>query len=143
MLSRWFDDDIFKRMEQMQQEMARLVSAFRAPGSGGVFPAINIYDNGEAYLARAELPGVNPGDVDVTVTGDTLHIKGKREIPAAGGDVAHHRRERAAGQFNRAFRLPEAVDSGKVEARFSNGILEVMLPRAEQARRRKVNIKTD
>ena len=151
MLSRWFSDDVLQKMEQMHREMNNLLQTFRpfaeraVPWStfGGVFPAINIYDNGEGYVARAELPGVDPNDVEVTVTGNTLNIKGKRDIPDAGDAVAYHRRERAAGQFNRAFRLPDAVDSGKVEARFTNGILEVMLPKAEQAKQRKVRIKTE
>ncbi len=151
MLSRWFSDDLVQKMEQMQKEMNDFLQTFRPfserampwASFGGVFPAINIYDNGEGYVARAELPGVDPKDVEVTVTGNTLNIKGKREIPDAGEKVAYHRRERAAGQFNRAFRLPDAVDSAKVEARFTNGILEVMLPKAEQAKQRKVQIKTE
>jgi len=143
MLGTWFDDGLFERMERMRREMNQLMGAFRPFVGGGVFPAINIYDNGEAYIAQAELPGVDPREVDVTVTGNTLNVKGKREIQPAGDKAAYLRRERAAGEFNRAFKLPEAVDSGKVQAIFRNGILQVMMPRAEQAQARKVSIKAE
>lgn len=143
MTGTWFNSGLWERMEQMQREMNRLLENMRPAIPGAVFPAINIYDNGEAYIAQAELPGVDPQEVEVTVTGNTLTLAGKRGDDPVAEKAAYLRRERAGGQFNRAFKLPEAVDSGKVQAIFRNGILQVMMPRAEQAKARKVSIKAE
>lgn len=144
-LVRWFGNDVVNRMEQMQREMNRLWSADWNPWAthANVFPAINIYDDGESYIARAELPGVAPDDIDVTVTGKTLTLRGKREIAKAAEGATYHRRERRAGEFRRAFDLPDMVDGDKVQAQFTDGILEILLPRAEQAKERKVQVKAD
>ena len=141
-LVRWFGGDVYNRMERMQREMNRLWSAAWIPSQGyaNVFPPINIYDDGESYIARAEMPGVKTGDIDITVTGKTLTLRGKRTIELAGKDETYHRRERSAGEFRRAFDLPEQVDGEKVQANFTNGVLEILLPRAEQAKERKVQV---
>jgi len=114
----------------------------RTQPTTSVYPPINIYDDGESFIARAEIPGVDPQNLDVTVTGDTLTIRGKREIALPDETCCYHRRERSAGEFRRAFNLPEMVDSTKVVAQASNGVLEILMPRAEQAKQRKVQIKT-
>lgn len=140
---RWFgENDLWKRMEQMQSDMERIWSQF-SPHSAtghGVFPPMNIYDNGESFIVRAEVPGVNPKDIDITVASDTLNIRGKRELKAECQEGCYHRRERKGGDFRRAFTLPTAVDATKVQAQVANGILEIRLPRAEQAKMRKIEI---
>ena len=144
-LVRWFrDNDIFEQMERMQRDMNRLWSSYMPQSSSpqGVYPPINVYDNGEVYVVRAELPGVDPKDIDINVTADTLSIKGKREIDTNGGS-SYHRRERDAGTFNRAFTLPEKIDHNKVTAKTKNGILEIVLPRAPEAQTRKIEIKAN
>lgn len=113
-------------------------TASHAPG---VFPPINIYDDGESYIARTEIPGVDPKTLDITVTGDTLTIKGKRELDIDDSNICFHRRERSFGEFRRAFNLPEQVDNTKVKATSLNGVLEILLPRAEQAKQRKISVK--
>jgi len=141
----WLSEgDFASRMNRLQREMERLWSTgWGGIGHGSsVYPQINIYDDGESYIARAEVPGVDPGDIDVTVTGDTLTIRGKREIEPPGENSSYHRRERSSGEFRRAFTLPEQVDSSKVVAKSTNGVLEIVLPRAEQAKQRKIEIKT-
>jgi len=149
-LIRWPDEsDLFgqmeRRLEQMNRDMGSLWSSIRPFSSishVGVFPPMNIYDDGEGYVARAELPGVDPKDIDITVTGDTLTIRGKREIKQINGQNSYHRRERKSGEFKRAFSLPNRVDSNKVSAISKNGILEIYLPRAEESKQRKIEIKT-
>ncbi len=149
-LIRWFDDSdnlsqMERHMEQMQRDMGSLWSFFRPFSSTaqvGVFPPMNIYDDGESYIARAELPGVDPNDIDITITGDTLNIRGKREIKQLSGASSYHRRERKSGEFKRAFNLPDKVDSSKVSAGCKHGILEIRLPRAEESKQRKIEIKT-
>lgn len=143
-LLRFFEqDDLFNKMEQMQREMNKLWSAAwsSSPMGSGVFPAMNIYDDGESFIVRAELPGVKSDDIDISVAGKTLSISGKRTIEPLSETETYHRRERKSGEFRRAFDMPDMVDSNKVMAQFSNGILEVMLPRAEQAKMRKIEVK--
>ena len=134
---RFFGDDVFRQMEQMRRDVERIRSAF----DQGVYPAINIYDDSESFIVRAELPGVKSDDIDIQVTGKTLNIKGTRKIDPVEEKFSYHRRERKWGDFRRAVDLPEPIDSEKVSANFNNGVLEVLLPRAEQAKQRKIEVK--
>lgn len=141
MFTRNLFGDMLERMERMQNEMERLFSAARPFGELAVYPPINIYDDGERFIARAELPGVDPADLEVSVAGNTLTISGKRIIPPAGENAAYHRRERQSGEFRRAFTLPDLVDSSKVTAASKFGVLEIVMPRSEQAKMKKIPVK--
>jgi HSP20 family protein len=125
----------------MRRELDRVFGQGAVARPQAVYPAINIYDDGESFIARAELPGVSAGELDVTVTGNTLTLKGERKPYEAPEGASYHRRECDCGKFNRSFRLPEPVDSTKVSASYENGVLELLLPRAESAKARKVEIK--
>lgn len=144
-LIRWLGhDDAWSRMDQMRQEMNNLWrSQWKWPSSGNVYPAMNVYDDGESFIVRAEIPGVDPATLDINVTGDTLTLRGKREVEPAGENCCYHRRERSSGEFRRAFSLPEMVDSSKVVATAKHGVLEIMLPRAEQAKQRKITVSSN
>jgi len=132
----------------MQREMSSLMTAFR-PATGqdfaafrpDVYPPLNIYDDGETFIVRAEIPGVDPKSIDIEATGDTLTVRGERILPEASANASYHRRERDAGQFRRAFSLPKPIDNAKVLASCANGVLEVRLPYAEEAKRRKITVK--
>lgn len=140
---KWLDEDLYRRrMAQMQSEMDRILASawpFATKGRG-VYPPLNIYDDGEGFLVHAEIPGVDPKELDITATGDKLTLRGKRELETAGENASYHRRERRSGSFRRTFTLPEKVNSEKVSARSVNGILEIYLPRAEESKARKIEI---
>lgn len=138
---RWPNQDMDQEFARMRRDFDRLFGRRFFERTQAVFPAINIYDDGESYVARAELPGVSPGTLDITVTGNTLTLKGERTPFQAPEGASFHRRECDCGKFNRSFRLPEPIDSGKVVASFTNGVLELLLPRAETAQARKVTVK--
>jgi HSP20 family protein len=122
--------------------MDRLMKHHRAAsGSQSVYPAINIYDDGETYRVRAEVPGLDKDSLEVTATHNTLALKGARKSPTVE-DASYHRRERDFGTFSRSIRLPQPVDSAKVAANYKNGVLEVVLPRAEETRPRKVKVQS-
>jgi HSP20 family protein len=146
-LIRWLgEDDYFSPLTRMQREMDRLLSAYRPPWAGqraGVYPALNIYDDGESFVVRAEVPGVDPKSIDITVTGDTLNLKGERDLPKLPEGSAYHRHERESGLFSRALTLPDQVDNSKVKADYKNGILQILLPRAEQAKQRKIDVQVN
>jgi HSP20 family protein len=144
-------ESALSQFERAQHDFDRLLTFFRPWSTSslwntvgaGVYPPINVYDDSESYIVRAELPGVDPKDIDISVANNTLTIKGKRETDVEGKNVSYHRRERNYGEFRRAFTLPDAIDSGKVMAHAENGILEVRLPRAEQAKPRRVEVKVN
>jgi HSP20 family protein len=134
----------------MQKEMERWFGNFTSRwGAGtrplhrsGVYPLVNVYDDGESFIVRAELAGVDARDLDISVTGDTLTLQGERKVKEAPEGCCYHRRELSTGTFRRALTLPEQVDNTKVNASYTNGILEILLPRAEQARKHRIEVKS-
>lgn len=130
----------------LQNEMNRLFDNFfgsqsRTRGSN-VFPALNVYQDADNLFVTAELPGVDVNDLEINVEGDTLHIKGQRKLPETDKDVRYHRQERGSGQFSRTIHLPFPVNTEKVGAEMKLGILTITLPKADEAKPRKINIKT-
>jgi HSP20 family protein len=109
-------------------------------GMTQAFPALNVWEDGDSFFAEAELPGFTMADLEVLVVGDELSIKGNRQHE--GEEVKFHRRERGTGTFARTITLPAAVNPDKVEAVLKNGVLMVMLPKAEEARARKITVKS-
>ncbi|MBN2494707.1 MAG: Hsp20/alpha crystallin family protein [Deltaproteobacteria bacterium] len=144
-LIRWLgEDDLISRMNRMQREMEdRFRNLWRYPSSAtNVYPPMNVYDDGESFIVRAELPGVDPASLDISVAGDTLTVKGKRELESGDDKSSYHRRERSRGEFRRAFTMPDHVDNANVVASAKHGVLEIRLPRAEQAKQRKIEVKS-
>lgn len=109
--------------------------------SAGVFPAINLYDDGESFLLRAEIPGLNKEELEVSAKADQLVLRGKRSITAAGQEASYHRREREEGTFRRTVVLPQPIDPSKVMASYTDGVLEIVMPRAEQVVLRRIEVK--
>lgn len=119
---------------------------FSAPGHHAASvsaPAFNIWADEESAVVTSELPGVQLADVDITVSGNTVAVKGGRQSGELGEKDHRVRQERPAGQFERSFRLGFQIDASRVEARLVNGILEITLPRAENDKPRKINISSD
>ncbi len=122
---------------------------FAAPGSMPtrqtgrltVFPALNVWDNGDELVAEAELPGLSIENLDISLMGSELTIRGKRE-PQNAKDAAYHRQERGTGEFARTVALPYPVNSDAVEAAMKDGILTIKMPKAESAKPRKIEVKT-
>src|SRR4051794_18904240 len=106
---------------------------------GGV-PPINLYDSGESYTLTSQLPGVGPDEVDLSITGETLTIRGDRKRAEGVSEESYRRQERQFGRWTRTITLPDRVDSAKVSASFANGVLTVTLPKAEEARPRQISV---
>lgn len=135
----------FRDLDDARREMERVFDAlggYAGLRTAGVYPAINVFETGESLLVRAELPGIKPDDLEVTVEGNTLTLAGNREIPAEAGKVSYHRREREWGSFRRSLSIPTRVEGDKVAARYSNGILTVELPKAAEARPKQITVQT-
>ncbi len=104
-------------------------------------PSINIYEKEDSYVIQAELPGVNKDDIDISMTGDTLTIKGERKPPAEVKAEDYQCSEVCYGNFSRSINLPSAVDADKIEASCENGMLELQVPKVKEAIPAKIQIK--
>jgi|YNPNPStandDraft_1061719.scaffolds.fasta_scaffold151672_1 HSP20 family protein len=133
-------------LNELRREMDRLLDEFglgswRMPWDTAPYPALNIWDDGDAFCVEAELPGVRQEDIEVYAVGNELTIKGRRVEPE-GSQRTYHRQERGTGEFARVVTLPAEVDAEKVEANLKDGVLTLRLPKAESARPRKIVVKT-
>ncbi len=114
----------------------------RAPGNGMAWaPSIDMYEKEDCFIVRAELPGVNKDDVDISMTGDTLTIKGERKPPAEVKEEDYQFCEVCYGSFSRSITLSSAVDTDNIEASYGDGILELNLPKVKEAIPAKIEIK--
>ena len=131
--------DEFHRMRQQLEQMLDDTPGQRA--SAGVFPLINLTEDRNNYYVRAELPGVKAEELDIQATANNIAISGERKI-AAEGDARYHRREREAGSFSRMIGLPGDINSDKVDAKLENGVLTVVITKAEAAKPKQITIKS-
>jgi HSP20 family protein len=135
----------FNELDRMRHQMERLFSNLsdaRFPRvQAGVFPAINLTENKDNYFVRAELPGVKAENLDIQATGNGLSIAGERKIQSEDDGVKYHRRERESGSFARMISLPGEINSNKVDAKLSNGILTIVVPKAEIAKPKQITVK--
>ncbi len=133
----------FGELERMRQQMERLFEGTAAPhqrAQAGVFPLTNLSEDKDNYYVRAELPGVKGDELDIQVTANNLSISGERKIAAEEGGARYHRREREAGTFSRMIGLPGEVDTDKVDANLENGILTIVVPKAEIAKPKQITV---
>jgi len=135
----------FEELERMRRHMDWLTGGLSrgllSSPAAGVFPLMNVTEDKDHYYLRAELPGLKADELDITVTGDTLSISGERKIPAEDAKARYHRREREAGRFSRIISLPSQMDTGKVDARCTDGVLTVVLPKAEAVKPKQIAVK--
>jgi HSP20 family protein len=132
-------------MHQLQNEMNRLFDRFGfSNGNRNIAPsyrALNMWGDKDRLYVEAELPGMELDDLEIYVNGDRqLSIKGKRDAPSLK-DGTWHRNERNYGEFFRMLELPHEVDANKVKAEFKNGVLCVNLPRREETRPRRIEVR--
>lgn len=107
---------------------------------GGQFPLVNVMESAEGYSVEAELPGIQMENLEVVVKNNELLIRGER-LPSREANVTYHRRERGLGKFERRVRLPVDVDSEQVSATLRDGVLVITLPKAAEARPKKITVK--
>jgi HSP20 family protein len=135
-------DADWSELNQIQREMNRLFDQF-SDHSLRTYPLVNIYSNNDGARITAELPGYDSRNVQVSITGDELSLKGNRADLEMKENECCHRQERQTGSFERHIRLPFTVNMNKVDAKFKNGILTITLTRAEADKPKKIQIKTN
>ena len=137
----------FRELDQLRREMDRLWERAFGPGllgrRAGVFPLLNISEDKDHVYIRAELAGIKPEDIDITLEDNRLILRGERKIPTEEKIVGYHRREREAGSFRRVIRLPERLEPAKVEAVFKDAILTIILTKPETAKPKQITVKTE
>jgi HSP20 family protein len=134
--------DPFATLLGLQRAMESVMGSdwFGSRTSGsGAFPSINVFNDGDDFVVVAELPGVKKEDLDIQVRGDAVRIRGKKTVQY-DERASVHRRERAAGEFDRTLTLPDQIEAAKVGAEYRDGVLTLRLPRAESAKPRTVTI---
>lgn len=134
--------DRLAEMERLHREFSRILG----PGGGVVapeFPPTNVWTSEHDAIVTAEVPGVDPSDIDISVVNETITLRGIRKPDEVKNGAQYHRRERGYGQFTRTIGLPFRIDADRVQAKFCKGILQVRLPRTEQDKPRKITVKPE
>jgi HSP20 family protein len=130
-------DDLPSGLRLFQDSVARM---FSEPNARPWSPAVDILENENDLVLKADVPGVEPKDIDIRMENGTLTVKGERKFENDGSQKGYHRIERSYGSFARSFALPDTVDPEKVKAEFKNGVLTVTLPKKEVAKPRAVKV---
>lgn len=146
LIERWGPRDEFRAMQsEMDRLLGRILGTELTSEGGRIanwMPSVESYKKEGKLVFRAELPGVDPKDLDVSITDRELVIKGERKQEKEAKEENYEYREIAYGSFERHFILPEGVKVEELKAKFSNGILEVMVPAPVTSTARKIEIET-
>ncbi len=135
----------FEEMERWFDELMRRPFSFfgpswfprvRMPEFEEISPSVDIYEEGDDVVVKAELPGMKKDDIEVTITDDTITISGEKKREEKVEKKNYYRYERSFGSFTRSFRIPVDVQTDKAQASFKDGVLEIKIPKTEEAKRR-------
>jgi len=135
---------MWSEMNRLRDEMERAFggNGLRRVGES-VYPPLNLWGNDDTLVVEAELPGFELDDLEIYVNGENqLSIQGERKPPTHEGGT-WHRQERGFGTFNRMIELPERVDADKVSAEFNDGVLTITMSKREEAKPRRIEVKSD
>lgn len=138
-VTRW---DPYRDMVALQNRINQMFgdTGRDAEGFGAWLPPVDVLEEGDNLVFRAELPGVARDAIEVKVENGTLTLRGEKRQEKETTAGSAHRVERVYGTFHRAFTLPSSVNAEKIQARFKDGVLELVLPKAEEAKPRRITI---
>jgi len=138
----------FRDLVSLREAMDRLFEeSFVRPQAGWLAPsgaetlAVDMYQTDEAVVVKSSVPGIDPADLDISVTGDILTIKGETKSEEEVKEENYVRRERRYGSFSRSLSIPVAVMADKAQAEFKDGILTLTLPKAEEVKPKAIKVK--
>jgi len=137
----------FRDFERMRSEMDRLWDSFFEKGTlrgeegGEWLPSLDVAETRNEIVVKAEVPGLEPKDIDISLSDDLLTIKGEKKQEREEKEENYHLVERSYGSFARSIRLPNEVQSDKINASYKNGVLKVVLQKSEGAKKKEVKIK--
>jgi HSP20 family protein len=130
-------------VDRLRREMDQVFDRYGADplrSGGAPYPAVNVYETESEYVLTAEIPGVRSEDLEVSVEGSRVTLRGQRRIEYPR-EAGLHRRERQSGSFRRTLEMPEHAASEKAQAQYRNGVLVLRIPKAERARPRQIDVK--
>jgi HSP20 family protein len=139
--------DPFRDLRSLQDEVNRLFSSSLGRGGdndmmrGAWSPSVDIFENKDSIVLEAELPGMKPEDVHISIENNVLTLHGERKFEKKDEGDNFHRVERSYGSFTRSFTLPPTVSSENAEATFENGVLHLTMAKREEAKPRRIEIK--
>jgi HSP20 family protein len=133
-------DRIQSRINDLFDETLGRARAYSTTTNPVWVPPVDILESRDSYLIRAELPGMKKDDFNLEVKDGTLTLSGERKFEEPANGVEYHRVERAAGRFLRSFSLPQTVKADGIKATYRDGILEIHVPKAEEAKPRQITI---
>ena len=143
-VSQW---DPFAEMADLHRQMDHIFGEFfgRTPlpmaATEAIWsPLVDIHETKESLLLQVELPGAKQEEIQVSIEGDVLTLKGERNLEADVREDQYHRIERSYGRFERSILLPSVVDSSRVKATYRDGVLEIQLPKKEEARPKEIKV---
>ena len=131
--------DPFAELSRLQDDMNKMFT--RREGTRSFSPAVDIFEEKDAIVVHAELPGVKAEDLHITVENDLLTISGERKFQRKDENGEWHRVESLYGTFTRSFALPKTVSADQIEANLDGGVLMVRLPKRQEAKPRKIEVK--
>jgi len=139
--------DAFQNLRRLNSFLDEAISGFPFSSENGTLtaawtPAVDVFEDKDAVKIVAELPGVKPEDVKISLENQALTVRGEKRQVAEEKMERVHRYERSYGAFARTFALPGTVDADRIEASFADGLLTVTLPKVERARPRQIEIRT-
>ena len=137
MLDRTWDP--FRDLTQAQEQLDRMVG--RSFARNAWVPALDVRETEDRFAVTVDLPGLEPGDVEVTFEDGTLTIRGSREFSREQEEEQFHRIERSYGSFARSIRLPRVADTDRIDASFDKGVLTVEVPKRDEAKPRTIEVK--
>ncbi len=139
----------FREVSRLRREMDRLWEDFFGPGRRALqplaeawMPAIDVSESGDKVTIKAEVPGMESKDIEISMVGDILTIKGEKKAEIEEKGESYHIVERSYGSFIRSIRMPAPVDPDKIEANYKNGVLTVTCPKREEVKPKAIEIKT-
>ena len=138
--------DLFQEFEDLQDEINKLFEVTRVPESRGIFertfsPAMDVIENPESFEVLCDVPGMEIGDMEISIAGSVLTLKGEKKSTVDKDEARTYREEMRAGRFQRTLQLPLAVDASRVDAVLKDGILTITLPKQEELKPRQIAVK--
>ncbi|NTU43541.1 MAG: Hsp20/alpha crystallin family protein [Nitrospirales bacterium] len=131
-MEKWMDE-AFRRPFHLFRPL--WMPSVRFPGMEEFSPHVDIFEDGNDVVMKAEIPGMKKDDLDVTLTEDTITISGEKRSEEKVEKKNYHRLERSYGSFSRSFRLPDGVQTDKAKASFKDGVLEIRIPKLEETKK--------
>lgn len=137
----------FRELSNLRREMDKVWEDFFGGGEivsaeGSWIPSVDISETKDNLIIKAEVPGIDAKDIDISIAGDMLTIKGEKKQQVEEKDENYHRLETRYGSFSRMIRLPVAIDADKTTATYEKGVLKLVLPKKEEVKSKQIEIKT-